>query len=414
MTQKFTKFYRLLLKALFLAIITIIPNILFSDPLKFHTWANTSIKKSFPSRNMQDNLNISTAGFQLKKSSEKITSKIAINTNKDYGLYFDQSFIELKNKNTIFGIGKINRNWSFSPNTSLILSQNARPTSSIYFKYANVRKSDNKLISWAGPWSLDTFVSTPSSLNKIQNSKLLGVRTVIEPLHNLKFELLKTSQWGGNGQLESFSTFVNAIAGNSNEDKYAKINQMAGFGTSFQKNIGDISSRFYVQLIGEDEAGSLPSCFMSLVGAELQFPHDKLFSSIGFEFIDTRIGTTTHGNCGPNTAYNNHSYTYTNYNRVMGTSIDTESKSIGIWASTNISKNININYTFRNISFNDDNWSDHRLSSSKETGWIADIETSIKFNSYIINSKLTYQDFYLDKVKYENGLNFTLGFEYFF
>jgi len=414
MTQKFTKFYRILLKTLFLAIITIIPNILFSDPLKIHTWANTSIKKSFPSRIMQNNLNISTAGFQLKKSSKKITSKIAVSTNKDYGLYFDQSFIELKNKNTIFGIGKINRNWSFSPNTSLILSQNARPTSSIYFKYAKVRKSDNKLISWAGPWSLDTFVSAPSSQNKIQNSKLLGVRTVIEPLHNLKFELLKTSQWGGNGQLESFSTFLNAVAGNSNEDKYAKINQMAGFGTSFLKNIGDVSSRFYVQLIGEDEAGSLPSCFMSLVGAELQFPHDKLFSSIGFEFIDTRIGATTHGNCGPNTAYNNHSYTYTNYNRVMGTSIDTESKSIGIWASTNISKNSNINYTIRNISFNDDNWSDHRLSSSKETGWIADIETSIKFNSYIINSKLTYQDFYLDKVKYENGLNFTLGFEYFF
>ena len=115
---------------------------------------------------------------------EEIIDKIRLNSttmcefHKDnyYSVGFD------------FGIGKINRNWSFSPNTSLILSQNARPTSSIYFKYAKVRKSDNKLISWAGPWSLDSFVSAPSSQNKIQNSKLLGVRTVIEPLHNLKFE----------------------------------------------------------------------------------------------------------------------------------------------------------------------------------------------------------------------------------
>ena len=76
MTQEFTKFNKLLLKTLLLAIISIIPNILFSEQLKIHTWANTSIKKSFPSRIMQDNLDISTTGFQLIKSSKKITSKI--------------------------------------------------------------------------------------------------------------------------------------------------------------------------------------------------------------------------------------------------------------------------------------------------------------------------------------------------
>ena len=82
---------------------------------------------------------------------------------------------------------------------------------------------------------------------------LLGMRLIIEPYHNLKFELLKTSQWGGSGYSNSFSALSSAILGNTNESNNSNINQMAGFGMSFENNIIQMPNRTYVQIIGEDE-----------------------------------------------------------------------------------------------------------------------------------------------------------------
>ena len=52
---------------------------------------------------------------------------------------------------------------------------------------------------------------------------------------------------------------------------------------------------------------------MKLMGATLDFKNVDLSTKIGLEYLDTRIDETTHGNCGPNTAYNNGSYKYTKY-----------------------------------------------------------------------------------------------------
>ena len=82
---------------------------------------------------------------------------------------------------------------------------------------------------------------------------------------------------------------------------------------------------------------------------------NKLLSKIGFEYIDTRIDTTEHGYCGPQTAYNNTDYPYTNYGKSMGASIDSEGKQYSVWATTKISENTKINYSIKNITINDFN-----------------------------------------------------------
>jgi hypothetical protein len=243
---------------------------------------------------------------------------------------------------------------------------------------------------------------------------LLGIRTVFEPVSNLKFELVKTSQWGGFGYNKNLSSFIAAISGNTNESKNSNINQMAGFGFSFLTNSKKIPSRFFAQIIGEDEAGSLPSCYMTLIGNEWEFLNNALIKKIGFEYIDTRIDTTYHGFCGPNTAYNNGTYDYTNYGMSLGAPIDSEGKSFNVWASTNISINTSIKYSLKDMTINDTNWSIHRLTTSKQKGWMADVDISWKLNSFKINSKLTYQGLYLDKVNINKGLSLTFGSQYVF
>lgn len=399
---------------LIIMILYFLPSTGFSEPLSSKYIINSGPKKYFSepfSKNYIPNESIS---LQFTKNIYNITSKISLISDNDKKLMFDQSFIEFKNKNKKFGIGKINRNWSFSPITSLILSNNARPTNSIYYVYDQKQKSKNLLTSWAGPMSFEVFNSFPSSTTKVSNSMLLGMRAVIEPVQNLKFELVKTSQWAGDGQQQGLSSLKAAIIGNTNEKQNSNINQVAGFGISFVSNIQQTQSRFYAQLIGEDESGNLPSCYMYLIGSEFEFSKNKIFSKLGFEFIDTRIDLTRNNNCGPNTAYNNNTYSYTNYGVNLGTSIDTESKLFHLWASKKLSEKFNINYSIQDITINDHNWSEHRLSSSKKNGIQANISPIFKTKSVIINSVLSFRNFSLDKAKIKKGLQLNTSIQYIF
>jgi hypothetical protein len=396
-----------------LSLLFFVPTILYAEPVVFKSKINLETQKSFSNNINQNNFGKNSVNFQITKSFKGITSNIYLNYSNKQNLTFDQSFVEYKNRHKIIGIGKIHRNWSFSPHTSLILSKNARPTDSIYYFQENKQKPNNFVLSWMGPSSFEIFNSI-SSDQDLDNSMLMGIRAVIEPIQNIKFELVKTSQWGGDEENQDLSSFLTAIAGDTNNSKHSNINQMAGFGFSYSTNINEIPSNIYAQIIGEDEAGSLPSCLMKLVGTQFEFPADKIFSKVGFEFIDTRIDTTTNNNCGPNTAYNNTKYSYTNYGTSLGVPIDTESKSLHIWASKSIYEKININYSIKKIVINDTNWFDHRLSSSKQNGWQTNIETSWKHNAFNIKSRLSYQNFSLEKVNYNDGLSYGLNAEYLF
>jgi hypothetical protein len=360
---------------------------------------------------MQDN---NSLGFKLSENNNFYNYQFSLNYINKKQIIFDTSFIEFNYKNSIFGIGKVNRHWSFSPYTSLILSKNARPSNSIYFKTSKVNKPRNYFLSWAGPWSLEIFNSILSSETKPKKPMLLGTRLTFEPIENLRFELLKTSQWGGYESTLKFDQFSAALVGDSNDSKYAKINQLAGFGVSYLVKSKQLPTRIYGQFIGEDEAGNLPSCFMNLFGAELELPNTKPFSKFGFELVDTRIDYTTRGFCGPNTAYNNNSYNYTNYNTSIGAPIDSESKSLSLWGYSKFSKNMNIFYSMNKMLLNASGWSAHRLSSTRKQGWLYTFGATYIKNSIKIKKIISYQDFSLDKQNIPKNLSINFNAQYSF
>jgi hypothetical protein len=115
------------------------------------------------------------------------------------------------------------------------------------------------------------------------------------------------------------------------------------------------------------------------------------------ELIDTRSKKTSNGNCGPNTIYNNKHYQYTNYDKVIGAPIDTESKSIKFWTTSQLSDNLKINLSLTKLTVNDKNWKYHRLSSKKVRGWQKSINLEWKKGSLSVNGGLYHQDTVLDK-----------------
>jgi hypothetical protein len=303
-------------------------------------------------------------------------------------------------------VGAIDRNWSFSDNTSLILSHNARPIKSVYLKLNNGFKYD--WMNSKANWAFEVFNGfTNGSLNN-DNSMLLGARAVLSPVEGLDFELVQTSQWGGNGNSSGISALSAALLFDTNNGSNSSINKMSGFGISYLIPSDTMPLRIYGQAIGEDEAGNLPSCFAYLAGLEWKNIKIKYPTIVGIETIDTRVDTTENGNCGPNTMYNNAIYRYTNYGKTLGTAIDTEGISVSLFLRSRISQKINVKFATKSVVINDNNWSGHRLSSKREAGLINSIGASwsknnIKFNGSIYNHGLT-----LDKASIKNsfGISF--------
>jgi len=378
-----------------------------SDTIKVKSWTNIYTDKSFPINKYTENTQSNSSGIQLKLLKGAINSQISVNFKDKKKVNFDQSYFEYNINTVSLGAGKINRSWSFSPNTSLILSTNARPAKSVYLKLKK-NKSKNPIFSWIGPWSFETFNSVLSNSTGPNDTMLLGFRTVNEPIKNLKIELVKTSQWGGNGHNSNISALGAAFLGNTNESVNSNINQLAGFGISYSSHINERTFNIYSQFIGEDEAGNLPSCFMKLYGTEFNLGDYRYPTNFGIEVVDTRIDTSTTGYCGPNTAYNNGTYKYINYNTSLGAPVDTEGKSVMIWGSSKLSKNITLNYSTKKVLINDLSWPDHRLSTTQQKGYVTALGTSWVKDAIKIKSEIIYQDFSLNKAKIFGGVSLNL------
>lgn len=345
--------------------------------------------------------------LDFRYDNKNLLSQLSLNYTGDDKYTLDESYLQHTTGIITFGVGAIDRHWSFSNNASLILSQNARPTKSVY-----LRLEDKFRYNWLPPeanWSFEAFNGFNEGALNNKASMLAGVRAILTPVEGLQFELVQASQWGGKGYSTGISALGAALFFDTNDGSNSNINKLAGFGISYKLPININSLRIYGQAIGEDEAGNLPSCFAYLLGLEWMNAKIKYPTIFGIEAIDTRINTTSHGYCGPNTMYNNSIYDYTNYGKTIGAEIDTEGTSLGLFIRSQISQKINIEFVTKSVVINDNNWSGHRLSSKRETGLMNSFGVSWNINNINFNGNIYNQGFSLDKANIKNdvGLSFS-------
>jgi hypothetical protein len=360
----------------------------------------------FNSKNTLGTQNKSNINFNLEYSNRNSSSQLSINFDDHDKLNFDNSYVNYEKGIANLNFGKVDRIWSFSKKSSLILSSNSKPLEAISIKLEN--KFNTNWLPSTAKWSLELINgSTKNSLNG-NNSMLSGTRVIISPSENLNFEFLQTGQWGDqNDMLYSFNIDT-LLFGNTNDGKNSNINKMAGFGVSYSIPLNKSSYRFYSQTIGEDEAGSLPSCLAWMAGLELTAPGIKFPTTITVEAVDTRIKESTHGYCGPNTFYNNNTYDYINYDTVLGVPIDTEGTSIELFGNSQINTRLGINYSTKFLSINNKDYSQHRLSSKRSLGTITTLGINWIKGGFDLGGNISYQNIILDKANISNGTIFSL------
>ena len=350
--------------------------------------------------------NKSNFNFNLEYSKRSLSSQLSLNFDDHDKLSFDNSYVNYEKGIANLSIGKVDRIWSFSEKSSLILSSNSRPLEALSLRLEN--KFNTNWLPSSANWSVELINGSTKNSYNGKNSMLSGARVVISPSEKLNFEFLQTAQWGDQND-KLYSSNIDALLfGNTNDGKNSNINKMAGFGLSYSVPLNKNTYRFYNQAIGEDEAGSLPSCYAWMAGLELTAPEMKFPTTLTIEAVDTRVKKSTHGNCGANFMYNNGTYKYINYDTVLGAPIDTEGTSLELFGQSQVNENLGINYSTKFLSINDKDYSPHRLSSVRSSGTVTSLGIYWEKDEFELGANISYQNIILDKAYVSNGTIFSL------
>lgn len=269
--------------------------------------------------------------------------------------HLDGSYLMGSLGNWVLGVGAIDRWWGPSSNTSLILSSNARPIPAAIFRTRGEQTFETPWLSWIGPWQFVTFVGRMESKREIPEAHLTGMRLTIRPIEGLELGASRAMQWGGIGRDKNFNAFFKSFTSQDENTKNGSGNQLGGFDARYGFAISDaVNAGVYAQLIGEDEAGYMPSKYMSQIGIESTVVLDDSASYIkGFiEYADTTAGSL---NTPQYDAAYEHSTYRTGYRyrrRAIASSFDGDARVLSVGATWNMLDSRSVGFTVSKLDLN--------------------------------------------------------------
>lgn len=253
--------------------------------------------------------------------------------NETYRL--DGSYIAATAGNWVFGAGAIDRWWGPGWQSSLILSNNARPIPSVWLNRKDAHAPDNDWLNWVGPWQFSVFAGQLEKDRAVADTKVIGMRLTFRPIGGLDIGLSRAIMLGGEGRPENGSTLWNAFVGRDNgqleEDDPG--NQLGSIDARYGFGVGAQSMGVYAQMMGEDEAGAFPARKSWLLGLDWTSQlaaHDQQWF---VEYTNT-LADDFLGNAMPNITYDHSIYRsgYRHYGRNMAASFDGDAKALTLGA----------------------------------------------------------------------------------
>lgn len=236
----------------------------------------------------------------------------AIDPTDDERTRFDGSYLAATKYNWTAGAGLIDRWWGPGWQSSMILSSNARPVPSVWLERESTRPSENILLNWLGPWQFTTFVGRMEEERFVPNANLIGMRLNVRPLNGLEIGLSRLLQWGGEGRPSSSSSLADALLGRDNVGSEGVVedpgNQLAGIDMRYGFTLGNSTLGLYTQLVGEDEANSMPSRRVYQFGADWTTALLNAEQQWFLEWVDTFTAGGRGSEGRPNYAYEHRFY----------------------------------------------------------------------------------------------------------
>lgn len=221
----------------------------------------------------------------------------------------DGSYLAFSAGNWIFGAGSIERWWGPGWQSSLILSNNARPIPSVWINRRNAAAPQSDWLSWIGPWDFTAFLGELEGDRTVPDPKVLGMRLTLRPLEGLDIGLSRLIMLGGKGRPEDGSTYWNALVGRDNGqlEKDDPGDQLGAVDIRYGTNLGPTTLGVYTQMMGEDEAGAFPARKSWLIGADATSNWFAAEQQWFVEYTNT-IADDFNGEAMPNITYSHSRY----------------------------------------------------------------------------------------------------------
>jgi len=302
-----------------------------------------------------------------------------INTSPSDGdkVSYDESYLATYLGNWIFSIGMQDRWWGPGWDTSLSMSNNARPIPALALSRKSAIPVTIPFTEYEIPWTVTSYMGVMDDERIIKDTLLWGFRLNFRPAQNWEIGLTRLAQWAGENRPKGFSTFLDVLAGLDNcggvgpsIEKCAAGeepgNQLAGYDIRYSTQIFNHPIAFNFSSFAEDgdSKGGL-----SILGEErYQFGIDTRVNAfnrnwrIFAEWTDT-YATCLDGNNGDGTSkigncyYEHHLYkTGMRYKgRVVGNIYENDATSVVLGAISQVKNDLSFQTKLRWLQLNKDN-----------------------------------------------------------
>ena len=282
-------------------------------------------------------------GIELKARRYGVTDHMAYNFEviqsknpwDEDKTHHDNSYFGFVVGNWIGLLGNIEKWWGPGWNSSIILSNNARPTPGFTLHRNYSDPFEWPVLAWLGPWTANLFLSKLDDTRIIDDAKLVGLTVGFRPMPSLEINLRRSAQWGGEGRPQGLKNFIKLVGGVSDNCDNAECvvtepgNQLAGFDFSWDTPWANAS--IYGQRIGDDYYNGLPTDNALQLGIKLPLNTDLFSGMLFIEQDDTRTRASVDRY---NTCYNHHIYQtgYRYQDRAIGATWDNDSKILSVGA----------------------------------------------------------------------------------
>lgn len=299
----------------------------------------------------------------------------------DKDFRFDGSYLAYSAGNWNISAGYIPMWWGPGWDTSLILSNNARPIPGISINRQRSTPFETPWLSWLGHWSITTFMGQLEERGRAVKKPLFwATRLSIRPFSSFELGLSRTTQWGGTGRDNSISGFWDIIIPSESENKInndTDVNDIGAIDWRWNSSLFDQTFGIYYELAFEDYGISrlTPSKRSHLIGFDTDFTGDFGVISLFAEATDTY-----HAECQCVYQHDIYESGYTHRDRIIGSTYGSNAHSLVVGLQGQTKNENQWQVTARKIELNKHNeYTIQTLEEDNQFQQHIELETSYRF-----------------------------------
>lgn len=247
-------------------------------------------------------------------------------------LVLDDSYVAQRLGDAVVYAGYRSHWWGPGWNSSMILSNNARPFPQIGITRVDTSGFQSPWLSWIGPWQAEFFVGVLDGPRVNRNVIYDGLRFAFSPLRHLEIAFTRTNEMCGTGNPsgQPCKPLTDYFHLTNNNGGINRVNDEGSLEFKYSGMLSGVAYQAYVQFMNEDGPNPfIHSRTSHLAGANFEFPMRDGLGRLTLEYASSV--PTEHLWWGP-TIYG---FAYTNYqfvdgmryrDRTLGFSLDTDSQ----------------------------------------------------------------------------------------